>query len=315
MLFVNHEHGITTIDTGYLRRGMAASHLLVEQRHAVFIDSGTTHSLDNLLQALKIRGVRQENVDFVVTTHVHLDHAGGAGRLLQELPNARLVVHPRGAPHMADPSKLMAGASEVYGAERMEELYATVVPVPPERIVEAPDGFSFELQGRTLRCIDTPGHARHHLCLVDARSRSVFTGDAFGLSYREFDTANGAFIFPTTTPVQFEPEAMHASIDRIMAENPAQVYLTHYGEVRNPRKLARELHYLIDSFVTIAKDLGNKGKHRRHLILETMAKLLFEALKEHGYTLGEQDCRRIIAHDLELNALGLEIWWDKKNRT
>jgi glyoxylase-like metal-dependent hydrolase (beta-lactamase superfamily II) len=311
MQMLSHANGITTIDTAYIRHGLAASHLLVEQGRAAFIDVGTSLSADNLLQALDIKGIKRENVDYVIVTHVHLDHAGGAGRLMQELPHAKLVVHPRGAQHMIDPAKLIAGATAVYGEDKMLALHGEILPVPPDRVLEAPDNFSIDLQGRELRCIDTPGHAKHHLCVIDSASHSAFTGDAFGLSYREFDTRQGAFIFPTTTPVQFDPDAMHTSIDKLIADKPKQMYLTHYGEVRNPPKLAKNLHYLVDMFVTLTHDMAGKGKARHSLIVESMAKLLFEELKEHGCALTEAHCRKIIEHDLELNAQGLEIWWDR----
>jgi glyoxylase-like metal-dependent hydrolase (beta-lactamase superfamily II) len=313
MFFLNHSHGISTIDSAYLRRGMAASHLIVEKGHAVFIDTGTSLSLDNLLQALSLKGVEPAQVDYVIATHVHLDHAGGAGRLLQELPHARLVVHPRGAPHLIDPTKLIAGASAVYGEARLRELYGEIVPVAAERVMQAEDDFVLDFQGRPLRCVDTPGHARHHLAVIDEHSRSIFSGDAFGISYREFDTAQGAFIFPATTPVQLEPDAMHASFDKLIRYQPKQIYLTHYGEVRNPRKLARDLHVRLDTFLTITADMASKHKTRHALIVESMGKLLYQELQEHGCTLSEAECRHLLDHDLELNAQGLEIWWDKNH--
>jgi glyoxylase-like metal-dependent hydrolase (beta-lactamase superfamily II) len=311
MFLLSHSQGINTIDCGYLRRGMAASHLLVEKGHAAFIDTGTSLSFDNQMQALALKGIDAAQVDYVIATHVHLDHAGGAGRLLQELPNARLVVHPRGAAHMIDPSKLIAGARAVYGAEKMCTLYGDIIPVAAERIIQADDGFILDFQGRPLICVDTPGHARHHLAVVDERSHSIFTGDAFGISYREFDTSQGAFIFPSTTPVQLEPEAMHASFDTLMRYHPKQIYLTHFGEVRNPTKLVRDLHVRLDTFLTITADMASKHKTRHYLIVESMGKLLYQELKEHGCTLSEAECRRLLDHDLELNAQGLELWWDK----
>jgi hypothetical protein len=132
---------------------------------------------------------------------------------MQQLPNARAVIHPRGVRHMVDPSALIAGATAVYGVDEVRASYGDLVPIPAERIVTANDGHRVDLAGRELLCIDTPGHARHHICIWDARSRAFFTGDTFGLSYREFDTDQGAFILPTSTPVQFEPEAL-PRIDR-----------------------------------------------------------------------------------------------------
>jgi glyoxylase-like metal-dependent hydrolase (beta-lactamase superfamily II) len=189
-------HGIHTIDTGILRPQFDAAYLLVEKGRGAFIDCGTNHSVPRMLAALDVCGLTAADVDWLILTHVHLDHAGGAGELIAQLPNARLVVHPRGARHMIDPSKLWAGASAVYGEAVMERDYGRLRPIPAERVIEAVDGHVVDLAGRLLRCIDTPGHAKHHLTIHDARANVCFTGDVFGLSYREFDTARGAFILP-----------------------------------------------------------------------------------------------------------------------
>ncbi|MCP4699174.1 MAG: MBL fold metallo-hydrolase [Gammaproteobacteria bacterium] len=297
---------ISTIDTAYVRAGMAASHLLTENGHAAFIDTGTSHSCANLLGALEVYGISREKVEYVIVTHVHLDHAGGAGALLRALPNARLVVHPRGARFMSNPAKLIAGAVSVYGEKNVQALYGDIVPVPAQRIIKAPDGFELILQGRTLLFLDTPGHARHHFCIVDKRSRGIFTGDTFGLSYREFDTEKGAFIFPATAPVHFEPEAMHASIERLLEYDPERCYLTHYGEITQPQKRAKELHILIDKFVEIAKAAADKkGPDRQTQIEEGLMQCLLSELKQHGCALAEQRVRELLASDISLNAQGL----------
>src|SRR5436190_14314137 len=179
---IDYAHGISAIDTGFFRPQFDASHLMVENGRAAFIDVGTNHSVPRLLAALAEKRIAREAVDFVVLTHVHLDHAGGAGALMRELPNARAIVHPRGVRHMVDPSQLIAGATDVYGAEEIERSYGTLVPIPAERIITAADGHAMNLAGRELLCIDTPGHARHHLSVWDARSRAFFPGDTFGLS-------------------------------------------------------------------------------------------------------------------------------------
>ncbi|HET7930402.1 MAG TPA: MBL fold metallo-hydrolase, partial [Rhodanobacteraceae bacterium] len=189
-------HGIHVIDTGFQRPRFDAAYLIVENGRAAFVDCGTMHALPRMLAALAEAGLTAESVDWLILTHVHLDHAGGAGALMACLPNARLVVHPRGARHMIDPSKLWAGATAVYGDEEMRRSYGELLPVPAERVVQAPDGYAVDLAGRSLRCLDTPGHAKHHNAILDERSGCVFSGDTFGLSYREFDTANGAFIIP-----------------------------------------------------------------------------------------------------------------------
>ena len=190
------EHGIHAIDTGYVRPGFDAAYLVVEAGRGAFIDCATNHSVPVLLAALAQAGLAPADVDWLVLTHVHLDHAGGAGALMRHLPNARLVAHPRAAPHMVDPARLAAGATAVYGEAEFARHYGELVPVPSGRVVVAADGHEVDLAGRALRCIDTPGHARHHQCVWDARSRSWFTGDTFGLSYRELDGATPTGVSP-----------------------------------------------------------------------------------------------------------------------
>ena len=261
---IDFEQGISAIDTGFFRPRFDASHLIVERSRAAFIDVGTNHSVPLLLAALREKNLSVESVDYVILTHVHLDRAGGAGALIRHLPNARLVVHPRGARHMIDPSQLIAGATAVYGAEEIQRSYGQLLPVDAARVDIANDDHVIHLAGRELVCLDTPGHARHHMSLYDARSRAFFPGDTFGLSYREFDTDKGAFILPTTTPVQFEPEALHTSIERMLGYTPQQMFLTHYSRVTEVARLAQDLHEQIDAMVAIArKHAGDPQRHER----------------------------------------------------
>jgi len=304
-------HGITTIDTGYCRPGFDASHLLIENDQAALVDVGTAFSVPRLLRVLDEKGIAYEAIRYVMVTHVHLDHAGGAGTLLRHLPNAQLVVHPRGAPHMVDPAKLIAGATAVYGENRFRDLYGNVVPVAAERGIEAADNFELMFNGRPLLFLDTPGHARHHYCIYDAASRGIFSGDTFGLSYRDFDSGAGPFIFPTTTPVQFDPDALHASIERLLSFNPERIYLTHYGCVKNLPRLAAQLHGRIDDFLALARAAAAAGDGRHAVLVAGLNRMLVNALQAHGCRLAEAKLSELLAVDVELNAQGLEIWLDK----
>lgn len=306
-------HGISTIDTGYCRPGFDASHLIVASGEAALVDVGTSLGVPRILQVLREKGIADKDVRYVMVTHVHLDHAGGAGTLLQHLPNAQLVVHPRGAPHMIDPGRLIAGATAVYGEARFRSLYGDIVPVAPERVIAAPDNFELSLNGRLLVFVDTPGHARHHYCIWDPLSRGVFSGDTFGLSYREFDTQHGPFIFPTTTPVQFDPEALHASIERLLGFNPRRIYLTHYGRVEGVPRLAAQLHGMIDAFVRLAREVAAAGERRHAALIAGLEEILLNALQAHDCRLPQRRIAELLAMDLELNAQGLGIWLDKNN--
>jgi glyoxylase-like metal-dependent hydrolase (beta-lactamase superfamily II) len=304
-------HGIYAIDTEYVRPRLDASHLIVQEGRAAFVDTGPASAVPLLLAALQTLGIDPAQVEYVLLTHIHLDHAGGAGRLLESLPNAQAVIHPRGARHMIDPAKLVAGSIEVYGEANFQRLYGEIVPIPAARVIVAEEGHRVTLGERELHIIHTPGHALHHYCIVDETARAVFTGDNFGLSYRDFDTARGAFIFPTTTPVHFDPEAMHASIDRIMSFRPRAVYLTHYSEVTELERLAADLHECIDGFVEIARR-NDACADRGARIRSQMFEYLSRRLDAHGFTGGQERRRELLWADVELNSQGLEVWLDRE---
>lgn len=302
--------GITAVDVDYVRPGLAASHLVVDGGRAAFVDTGTTLSVPNLLAAMQARGVAREQVDWVLTTHVHLDHAGGAGELMRHLPNARCVVHPRGARHLSDPEKLVAGSIAVYGERRYRELYGEIVPISGDRILIAEDGQRITLGGRCLELIHTPGHALHHYCAVDLDHRRIFTGDNFGISYRDFDVGGRAFIFPTTTPVHFDPQAMVASIDRLMSYRPVAMYLTHFGEVVDLERLARQLKERVDAFARLGRQLA-AAPERTSAMEAAMFRMMSGWLDEHGYPGDAATRHRLLDDDVELNVQGLEVWLDR----
>jgi glyoxylase-like metal-dependent hydrolase (beta-lactamase superfamily II) len=303
-------HGVYAVDTGFHRPRFDAAYLLVQNGRAAFIDTGTNHGVPRLLASLDALGLQRDAVDWVIPTHVHLDHAGGAGLLMQALPRAQLLVHPRGARHMIDPTALWVGATAVYGADEMARSYGHVVPVPAERVVPSSDGLTIHLGERPLLLIDTPGHAKHHHCLWDALSRGWFTGDTFGLSYREFDTAQGAWIMPTSTPVQFEPEALHASVTRLLATQPQCMYVTHYGRVDGVARLGALLLALLAQMVA----LGQAEKHNphRHDALKRGQLEIFSAsLAAHGCDFKRDKVADLLSIDLELNAQGMAVWLDR----
>ena len=305
-------HSIFVIDTGFYRPMFDASFLIVEDGRAAFVDTGTNFAVPRLLAALDDLGLAPESVDFVIPTHVHLDHAGGAGLLMQALPQATMLVHARGERHMIDPQLLYQGALAVYGQAEMDSAYGSLVPVPAARVQATHDGMTVQLAGRPLRFIDTPGHARHHHCIWDERSRGWFTGDTFGLSYREFDTANGAWVLPTSTPVQFEPEALRSSIERLLARDPDWMYLTHFGRVGDVRRLAGLLFEQIDAMVALGQQL--KTAPDRHGALKSGLTALYRAqLQRHGVIEVEAGISGL-ALDIELNAQGLGIWLDRPAR-
>lgn len=302
--------GIHAIDTGFHRPRFDAAYLLVHEGRAAFIDTGTNFAVPRLLAALTALGLERDAVDWVIPTHVHLDHAGGAGLLMSELPRARLLVHPRGARHMIDPTALTQGATAVYGEAEMARSYGTIVGIDAKRVDTSHDGQVVHLAGRPLQLIDTPGHARHHHCIWDQASRSWFTGDTFGLSYREFDSPIGAWILPTSTPVQFEPPMLRASVERMLSFDPAWICLTHYGRVGNVPRLGRLMLDLLAATVDLAE--GLRTADDRHARLKTELRQLYaDSLRQHGCTLGAAEIDRLLELDIELNAQGIACWLDR----
>ena len=303
--------GITAIDTDHIRPLFDASHLMLENGRAAFIDTAGNASVPLLLDALQSKNIDVAEVDYVFLTHVHLDHAGGAGLLMQSLPNAKAVLHPRGAPHMIDPAKLAKGAQAVYGEKKYAELYGEIVPIPANRVVSVDDQQEVSLAGRTMQCLYTEGHARHHYVLSDPGSKAVFTGDSFGISYRELDTANGEFIFPTTTPIHFDPPEAHKAIDRIMQLNPQQLFLTHFSRVVDLPRLANDLHKRIDDFVAIAERHANDDD-RTAAMHASMFAYLVDELGAHGYINEDDRLHAILDLDINLDTMGLEFWLDHR---
>ena len=307
---IDYEHGISAIDSGYLRTRLDAIHLIIENGRAAIVDCGVNSSVPQVMAALRAKGLRAEDVDYVILTHIHLDHAGGAGLLLSQLPAARLTVHPRGVRHLVDPRQLIEGTVAVYGEAHMRELYGEIMPVPRERIVETPHEATLELNGRTLVFYDTPGHARHHVCIHDTKSGHVFTGDTFGLSYRELDRDGRQFVLPTSSPVHFDPVAAHRSVDLIAGLRPSAVYVTHYSQIGDIARLADDMHRLLDAYAELGR-AGGAAEPSRHARLKAgMTRLVLDEARRHRWPLSSEAVLEVFAGDIELNAQGLAIWFD-----
>lgn len=306
-----YEGGIIAIDSGMVRPQMAACYLLETDSAVAVIEAGNNDSTGRIIKVLESRGRDVSEVSHVIVTHVHLDHAGGAGKLMQKLPNASLLVHPRGARHVIDPSRLEASARAVYGDEKFDEMYGSLIPVAEDRVMIIDEGDSTEVGGRRLEFIDSPGHARHHFCIWDEQTRGWFSGDTFGISYRELDTANGPFIFPTTTPIQFDPPALVASIGRMIESRPENMYLTHFGRVRDVERLSSDMVESVSFFAELGERLEGVD-NRSATIQSEMMDWLMSRARAHGVTHSDDDLREIFAGDVLLNTQGIEFWLDHR---
>ena len=302
-----HPHGITAVDAEYLYPGHAAAHVIEDCGRAAFVDVGTNASVPYLLAALEELGIERSAVDYLLLTHVHLDHAGGAGLLMRELPHARALLHPRGAPHMIDPAKLIAGVKAVYGDEPFGRLYGELLPIAAERVRMVRDGERIQLGSRTLELIHTPGHAQHHYVVVDQAHRSIFTGDTFGISYRALDTRHGAFIVPSTVPTQFDPAQHLASIDRMLGYEPESMYLMHFSRVTGVPRLAALLRERIPELASIARAHAADADPTPGIRAEMLA-LWVRLARREGSTLSEAHLGEALSGDLTLNTQGLISW-------
>lgn len=310
---LEYEGGITAIDSGMVRPQMAACYLMEAGSAVAVIETGNAASADRILKVAASRGRDPEEISHVIVTHVHLDHAGGAGTLMQRLPQATLVVHPRGARHLIDPSKLEASARAVYGDEKFDQMYGTLVPVPEERVLTMEDGDTLSVGRRKLEFMDAPGHARHHFTVWDEETRGWFSGDTFGLSYRNLDTGNGAFLFPTTTPIQFDPPALLDSVDRMMARDPESMYLTHFGRVQDLERLADDMRAGVREYAELGERFEDADDRTRTIEDAMMARLM-ERARAHGVTLDDAELRETFAGDVILNTQGIEFWLDHGSR-
>lgn len=311
--WTRHPDGITTVDAEYVRPAFASVHLIERQGRVAIVDTGANSAVPLVLGALRSQNLAPAAVDFVFLTHIHLDHAGGSGELLRHLPNARVVVHPRGAAHLSEPSRLQAATAAVYGQDAFERLYGQLVPIPEARVQQTVDSERLHLGTSEFVILHTPGHALHHQVLFDPDAQAVFTGDTFGLSYRELDTTKGPFIVLTTTPTQFDPEQFLASVERIAALQPQAVYLTHYGRVSDVARLAADLREQVQAFVDIARRHESSDDAHRHIRV-ALREYLTTRAKRHGVLKPLATVDRVLGPDLELNAQGLVAWLARVNK-
>lgn len=304
--------GIKVIDSGYFSIDFAAIYIIKQYNKVAIIETGTTFSVSNVKKALDKDNLSLLDVAYIIPTHVHLDHAGGAGELMKQCPNARLIVHPRGARHLINPTNLIDGAMAVYGEEQFKKLYGKITPIDAKRVTEADDNFILDFDGRELKFLDTPGHARHHFCIWDKQTESMFTGDTFGISYRDFDHNDQLYIFPSTSPVQFDPEELIKSIHKIMKYKPKRVCLTHFAAIRPTQKVVEQLIAGIHFVSNLAKKYTTEVDAQR-IIHEKMMNYFLEGIEKIGCK-DLNFCRERLELDVKINTQGL-IYWQKNSKT
>ncbi|MGH1343907.1 MAG: MBL fold metallo-hydrolase [Nannocystales bacterium] len=304
---------VTTIDAKYLgHEEFVTTYLLQQGDRAAFIETANAPAVPRMLEVLADKGMTPEQVDYVVITHVHLDHAGGAADLMKACPNATLLAHPNAAKHAIDPSKLVRSATAVYGEAMFAKMYGTIDPIPEDRVRIMADDEVLDWNGRELRFLHTRGHANHHFCIHDPASRGVFTGDAFGLVYPRLQE-KGLFALPSTSPTDFDAAAAKASVDRIVATGAKTAYLTHAGGVTDLAGVAGLLHPQLDRYGAIVEEAfasDREGDAIDTFCREQVDALFADLLETHG--LESASTRTTLAMDINLNGQGVAAAVRKK---
>jgi glyoxylase-like metal-dependent hydrolase (beta-lactamase superfamily II) len=308
------EHRCETIDCDYLGPQFAAAYLRIAGEEAAFIEANTAHALPKLLAALDRASMRPEQVRWIIVTHAHLDHAAGAGALMNACPNATLLAHPRAGKHLIDPSRLVASATKVYGEARFSALYGAVKPIAADRVRALDDGAHVDFGDARLHFFHTRGHANHHFVVHDPALDTVFTGDAFGLTYPVLQRAR-RFSFPSTSPTDFDAAEAIASIDRVVALGTRTARLTHFGAIDDVAEVASQLRWWLERSAAL---LDREAASDRDLAAMTISieRDLREAFADRasasGLALTTADWSTV-ALDLDLNAQGI-AWVAQKKR-
>ncbi|WP_281976154.1 MBL fold metallo-hydrolase [Halobacillus litoralis] len=300
---------IDGFDLGF--EGRTGTYVLMGEK-ITLVETGPSPSVSRILEGLHALDITPEQVEHIVLTHIHLDHAGGAGLLLRDCPNAEVFVHEKGKRHLANPSRLIKGARAVYG-EAFNQLFDPIVPIPEEKLHSKTDGDILKIsEKRTLTFYDTPGHANHHLGIHDSWSNGLFTGDTAGIRYHQTEDCGLTFYLPTTSPNQFDPEAMQQSIRRFREMNPACVFFGHFGESKEPGQAFDQVMEWLPVFVSEAKDALEMGEG-----LDGIQKRLHEQLTSYLREQGvpdEHSVYEILKLDIEVCAMGLADYIEKKSR-
>ncbi|MFC2947493.1 MBL fold metallo-hydrolase [Virgibacillus sediminis] len=276
---------------------------VIDEEDLTIIETGPSPSVKYVKKGLEALGFSLDQVKYIIVTHIHLDHAGGAGLLLRECPNATVVVHPRGERHLINPKKLAAGARAVYG-ESFQELFEPIVPIPQDRLLLKEDGETLQIgSGCRLEFLDTPGHAKHHFSIYDPVSKGIFTGDTVGVRYEHLAREGVQLFLPSTSPNHFNPNSMQASIDRISDLKPERIYYGHFGMTEQPEEALQEVSEWLGIFMEEGEQALAEGKG-----YDELSRSMLGRVRKHLQDVGIADDHEayiIINLDMQISALGI----------
>ncbi|RSK26845.1 MBL fold metallo-hydrolase [Bacillus sp. HMF5848] len=306
---------IFLIDAYDLKRVGRTGSYVIKDDKITLIETSASPSVPYILEGLKQLNVNPEDISYIIVTHIHLDHAGGCGLLLDHCPNAKVIVHPKGARHLIDPSKLIAGAKMVYGKE-FEKLFSPIIPIQEGQIIVMHDKDTLNIGTRNLIFLDTPGHANHHFSMYDPKSKGIFTGDTVGIFYHETQADNIRLYLPSTSPNQFNPEVMMHSIDKLADLEPSRIYFGHFGMTEDVEETFSQVKSWIPKFVETAtstlatcydKPLSDQIIAIKNQLLHTV-----KEYSEVGKLPQAHPIFEILSLDLQVCAMGLIDYLKKK---
>ncbi|MFM1920829.1 MAG: hypothetical protein RLZZ303_2463 [Candidatus Hydrogenedentota bacterium] len=297
---------VRLVDMHYIAPERAASYVLIEGRRAAIIDN-TNQAIPHLQAELASHGLSFEHVDYLIITHVHLDHAGGLGRLTQLCPNATVLAHPKAARHAINPERLVAGSRALYGDEMFQQLYGDVLPVPADRVRSMEDGEELRWGDRTLRFEYALGHATHHFVIYDDKSEGVFTGDVLGMGRSSYMRPGPSFCHCVTAPPDFDPAAAKVSAQRLVESGAKWAFIAHFGAFDNLPRCAAQLNASLDRMQAIIIEAAASGLEDGELngfCIERVGEAMDRHLEEVGAA-GIPGDREAMDPDQFMNGLGL----------
>ncbi|MES0491435.1 MAG: MBL fold metallo-hydrolase [Leptospirales bacterium] len=304
---------IKQIDCHYIEPRLCAAWIVKTEKSVAIIETGTRNSVPYILDSLAEENIAPESVDIIIITHVHLDHAGGAAELLKYCKNATLLCHPRCAHHLSHPSRLVAAVKSVYGERDYQALYGDIEPLEKHRIHRLQEE-PFAIKDLTFDIIYTEGHASHHLSIYEPETKTVFTGDAFGVAYPFLQVPENPFIIPATTPTEFYPEKMRTSIQKIQNTGAKKAMLTHYGPWGNIQDGADQLNLALNEIEKIiAEGRSLSPDDYFEHVRQRFSCFIYKQIEKRQIQLKENE-KRILEFDLKMNAMGISHSMKKEHK-
>lgn len=308
----DHLYSIDAYDLGLPDR--TTSYLLKDDKIAL-IETSASPSVPHILKALEKLHIQPSNIDYLILTHIHLDHAGGAGVFMQHCPNATVFVHPKGIRHLVDPSRLIASARTVYG-EKFDGIFGKILPIEEEKVHPVEENETLNLGSSTLTFYHTKGHANHHISIHESLTNGMFVGDTTGVYYPDMAEEDFDVILPSTSPNQFNPELMDQSIQLYEKIKPSTLYFGHYGAYHHPEYAYSEVRRYLPIFVEAGHQAIKEESDFTKQVNRTEAILtesIFSELQKKGLP-KEHPVFKVIPLDLAVCSMGIIDYLQKSEK-